>query len=181
MSGIALLQSLVACVEAVGVLHDELTRAKDSALGAGFVALLGLDVVPELRKLLVAVYLTRCQPGDDLFVGHSERHVRAFAVLETEEFVADRAPAAGLLPDLRRVEDGHEDLLAADAIHLLADDGGDLLHDAPAGGQVHVDARGELAHEAGAHHQLMADGFRAGRVFLDGGQQQLAGAHVTSR
>ena len=178
---VALLQRLVADVEAVGVLHDELARAQHAALGARLVALLGLDVVPELRQLLVAVHLARGQPGDDLFVGHGQRHVGALAVLEAEELVADGVPAARLLPDLGRVDDRHEHLLAADGVHLLADDGGDLLHDAPAGRQVHVDAGGELAHEAGAHHQLVADGLRAGRVFFDGGQQQLTGAHGTSR
>jgi len=35
--------------------------------------------------------------------------------------------------------------------------------------------------EAGAHHQLVADGFGAGRILFDGRQQQLTGAHVTSR
>ena len=59
--------------------------------------------------------------------------------------------------------------------------GGDALHDAPAGRQVDVDAGRELAHEAGADHELVAHGLRAGRIFFDGGQQQLTGAHGTSR
>ena len=51
---VALLQASNVDVEAVGVLHDELARAQDAALGPRLVALLGLDVVPELRQLLVA-------------------------------------------------------------------------------------------------------------------------------
>ena len=73
---------------------SELARAQDAALGPRLVALLGLDVVPELRQLLVAVDLARGQPGDDLFVGHRQRHVGALAVLEAEELLVDRVPAA---------------------------------------------------------------------------------------
>ena len=72
----------------------------------------------------------------------------------------------------------HEHLLAADRVHLLADDLLDLLHDAPAGRQVDVDAGGELAHEAGADHELVAHGLGAGRVLFDGGKQQLTDAHA---
>jgi len=174
---VALLQGLFAHVEAVGVLHDELARAQDAALGPRLVAFLGLEVVPELRELLVAVDLPRRQPGDDLFVGHRQGHVAALAVLEAEHLAADGVPAAALLPDLRRLHDRHEHLLAADGVHLLADDLLDLLHDAPAGRQVHVDAGGELAHEAGADHELVAHGLRAGRILFDGGQEQLAETH----
>ena len=119
---VALLQRLVAHVEAVGVLHDELARAQDAALGPRLVALLGLEVVPHLRELLVAVDLPRGEPGDDLFVRHGQRHVGALAVLEAEHLAADGVPAAALLPDLRRLHDRHEHLLAADGVHLLADD-----------------------------------------------------------
>ncbi len=177
VQAVALLQCLVADVEAVGVLHDELARAQDAALGPRLVALLGLEVVPHLRQLLVAVDLARGEPGDDLLVGHRQRHVGALAVLETEHLAADGVPAAALLPELRRLQHRHEHLLAADRVHLLADDLLDLLHDAPAGRQVHVDAGGELAHEAGADHELVAHGLRAGRILFDGGQKQLTDAH----
>src|SRR5665647_2742962 len=50
---VALLQRLVAHVEAVRVFHDELTGAQDAALGPRLVACLGLEVIPELRQLLV--------------------------------------------------------------------------------------------------------------------------------
>ena len=178
---VALLQGLFAHVEAVGVLHDELARAQDAALGPRLVALLGLEVVPHLRELLVAVDLARGQPGDDLFVGHRQRHVGALAVLEAEHLAADGVPAARSPARSPPAGDRHEHLLAADGVHLLADDLLDLLHDAPAGRQVHVDAGGELAHEAGADHQLVADGFGAGGILFDGWQQQLTDAHEASR
>src|SRR5450756_2741941 len=82
-------------VEAVRILHDELAGAQHAALGPRLVTLLGLDVVPELRQLLVAVHLARGQPGDDLFVGHGQGHIGALAVLEAEELAADGVPAPG--------------------------------------------------------------------------------------
>jgi hypothetical protein len=51
--GSSLLQRLFVDVKAVGVLHDELTRAQNAALGPRLVAFLGLEVVPQLRQLLV--------------------------------------------------------------------------------------------------------------------------------
>ena len=54
MLAVALLQRLFVDVEVVGVRHDELTGTQHADLGPRLVALLGLDVVPELRQLLVA-------------------------------------------------------------------------------------------------------------------------------
>src|SRR5262249_54003659 len=66
---------------------------------------------------------------------------------------------AGLLPDLRRMEHGHYDLLPADCIHLLSDDRVDLVEDRESEGQVDVNAGGELPDQAGSHHELVADRF----------------------
>jgi len=166
---VAALQPPHVTVEAVGVLHDELACAQHAALGPRLVAFLRLEVVPELGQLLVAAHLARRDPGDDLLVGHRQGHVGALAVLEAEHLLADLLPAPRLLPELGGMHDRHEELLATDGVHLIADDGLDLAHDAPAGRQEDVDAGGELAHEAGAHHQLVADGLGAGRVFLHRG------------
>ena len=56
------------------------------------------------------------------------------------------------------VRTGHEHLLAADRVHLLADDLDDLLVDAPAERQERPQARTDLADEAAAHEQLVARG-----------------------
>ena len=87
-------------VEGVGVLHDELADAQEAGPGARFVAELGLDLVPDLRELFVAAELVAGDGGHDLFVGHAEAEVCAFAVLEAEHVVAHDDPAAGLLPQL---------------------------------------------------------------------------------
>ena len=96
------------------------TRSRPD-LGAGLVAELGLDLVPDLGELLVAAQLLAGDVGDDLFVGHGEAELGALAVLQAEHVVAHAGPAAALLPDLFRVEGGKIELLA-DAVHLLADD-----------------------------------------------------------
>ena len=72
---VALLQPLLVAVEAVGVLHQELARAQDAALGPRLVPLLGLDVVPDLGQVAVAAQLARGMEGDHLLVREGE-HVR---------------------------------------------------------------------------------------------------------
>src|SRR6185503_15546148 len=90
---------------------------------------------------------------------------------------ADAVPAARLLPDLGGMEHRHRDLLSADAVHLLADDRVDLVQHAVEHRQVDVDAGGELAHEAGAHHQLVADRLRVGGDLPQRGDERPAPAH----
>ena len=82
---------------------SELADAQQAGLGAGLVAELGLDLVPDLGQLLVAAQLVAGDGGHDLFVGHAEAELGALAVLEAEHVVAHAGPAAGLLPDLARV------------------------------------------------------------------------------
>ena len=81
--------------------------------------------------------------------------------------------AARLLPELGRREHRREHLLAADRVHLLADDLLDLLVHAPAERQVRPEPRADLADEAAAHEQLVADGLGVGRVVAQGRQEQL--------
>jgi hypothetical protein len=54
-------------------LRDELTDAGKAGLGTGLVAKLGLDLVTDLRELLVAAELAASDGGHDLFVGHGEQ------------------------------------------------------------------------------------------------------------
>ena len=114
-------------VERVRVLHDELAHAQHAALRTRLVAHLRLKVVPALRQVAVGADLARRVPGDDLLVRHRKHHAAAGAILEAK--LLRQPVAAGLLPDLGRVEHRHEDLLRADAVHLLADDRVDALDD----------------------------------------------------
>src|SRR5207249_1859229 len=135
-------------VEGVGVLHEELARAQHAGPRTRLVALLGLDLVPDLRQVAVGADLARGEPRDDFLVRHPEAQVASVAIPQLEH-LRDALPAARLLPDVGRMDHGHRDLLPADRVHLLADDRVDLVEDALPERQVHVDAGGELTHEAG--------------------------------
>ena len=93
--------------------------------------------------------------GDRLLVRHRQDVVPAGAVVEVED-LRDLDPP-GRLPQLGGRQDGHQHLLAADRVHLLADDLLDLPVDAPAERQERPEAGADLADEAAAHEQLVAD------------------------
>ena len=94
---IAFVQAGGVDVEGVGVLHDELAHAEQAGLGARLVAELGLNLVPDLRQLLVTAELIARDGGHDLFVGHAQGELGAFAILQAEEVVAEDGPAAAFL------------------------------------------------------------------------------------
>ena len=98
-------------VEGVGILHEELAHAQQAGLGARLVAKLGLDLVPDLGKLLVAAQLAAGDGGHHLFVRHAQAQVAPEAVLQAEHVVAHDVPAARFLPDLGRVERRQQHLL----------------------------------------------------------------------
>jgi hypothetical protein len=106
---------------------------------------------------------------DDLLVRHRQHHVGAPAVLELEQLVD--AVAARPLPRLGRVQDRHQHLLAADRVHLLADDLDRVLVHSPAGRQPAPEAGADLANQPGADHQLVRERLRVGGGLLLGGQQ----------
>ncbi len=56
------------------------TRSRPD-LGARLVAELGLDLIPDLRELLVAAKLLAGDVGHDLLVGHGEAELGALAIL----------------------------------------------------------------------------------------------------
>ena len=175
--GVTLLQPFLVHVERVGVLHQELAHPQHPALGPGLVAELELDLVPDLREVAVRTQLSSGQPGEDLLVGHGQHHLAAAPIVQAEHLVADGVVAAGGLPDIRRMQRGHGQLIGPYGVHLLPDDAQDALHHPPAQRQHDVDAGSELADEAAPHHQLMADGLGIGRVFLERGHEQLCGPH----
>ena len=94
--------------------------------GPGFVAKLGLDLIPDLRQLLVTAQFFARDVGHDFFMSHAEAQVGALAVFEPEHVVAHDRPAAAGLPHLTRMQRGQKEFLP-DLVHLLADDGHDLV------------------------------------------------------
>ena len=75
---------VLAEVEGIGVLHDELTGAHHPEARANLIAKLGLDLVEVDRKLLVAANFATCDVGDDLFVGRSDAELAFVAVFEAQ-------------------------------------------------------------------------------------------------
>ena len=113
---------LVAGVERVGVLHDELAPAHQAGARPQLVAELGLDLVEVERQLAVAAHVAAHEVDDDLLVRGADDEVAALAILEAQQLRAVLLPAARLLPQLGRDHRGQEHLLGAGAVHLLADD-----------------------------------------------------------
>ena len=80
VQGVALVEAGLVAVERVGVLHRELAGAQDAALGPRLVALLDLDVVPDLRQVAIAADRLRGVQRDDLLVRDREHEVAVGAV-----------------------------------------------------------------------------------------------------
>ena len=164
-------------VAAVGVLHDELADADEAAARAWLVPELRLEVVELHRELPVALDDVAQEEGDDLLVGHGQDHVPVAAVLEPHELRPDLVVATAVLPHLGGVDDGHLELLAADRVHLLADDLLDSLGHPEPEREQRIDPGSELAHVPGAQQQAMGRHLRLGRVVAERGEEQLREAH----
>ena len=159
-------------VEGVGVLHDELADAQQAGLGAGLVAELGLDLVPDLRELLVAAELVARDGGHDLFVGHGEAELGAFAVLEAEHVVAHDGQRPDSSQSSRGFRAGRKNSwpilsISSRTMAMI------LLSAALAEREVAVDAGAELADVAGAEQELVAGDFGVGGGFTEGGDKEL--------
>ena len=163
-------RALLVAVERVGVLHDELADPQEAAPGPRLVAVLDLEVVPELRQLLVRADLARVE-RERLLVRQREDVVTAAPVGDVED-LRDLV-ATGRLPQLDRGQHGCEELLAADRVHFLADDLLDLAVDLPAEGQVAPQARAHLADEAASDEQLVAHRLGVGRIVAQRRKEEL--------
>ncbi len=104
---------------------------------------------------------------------HGEDEVCALAVLEMEEVLTHDRFAAGLLPQLNGVQRGQQKLLRADAVHLVAHDGDDLVDGALAERQVAVDTSAELTDVSGAEKDLVAGDLGVCGGFAEGGNEEL--------
>ena len=164
-------------IERVGVLHDELPHAQQSGFRPRLVAKLGLDLVPDLRQLLVAAQLAPRDRRHHLFVRHAEAQVAVEAVLEPEHVLAHDVPAAGFLPDLGRMQRRQQHLLPADRVHLLAHDRRNLVERTLGKKQVAVNARRQLTNVPGAKQQLVAHGLGLDRILPQRGDEKFAPEH----
>ena len=171
---VALLEAGLVRVEGVGVLHDELAGAQHAGAGARLVALLDLEVVEDERQVAVGAHDLRDVERDRLLVRHREHEWGAFAVVELEQRID--VVAAGSAPELRGLQHGHQHLLPADRVDLLAHDSNDALVHSPSRGHPRPHPRAELANQAGADHELVRGRLCVGGRLLLGRQQVFAEA-----
>jgi hypothetical protein len=129
-----------------------------------------LEVVEHLREVAVRLDLARVE-GDRLLVRHRQDELAVVAVAELEDLGDVVAPRG--LPELGGREDGHQHLLRADRVQLLADDPDHLLVDAPAERQERPHAGADLTDEGAAHQQLVTDRLRVRRRLAQGRQEEL--------
>ena len=139
-----LLKSFLVLVEAVAVLHGELAYADEARSGSGVVAPLGLELVNKKREPLVGIYDVASEVGCAFLMGHGKDHVPVVAVLEAAHFPVDAVESAGLFPEVAGVDHGHQDLLCAELVHFIADDGRDLLDGSVSEGKKREDTGGQL-------------------------------------
>ena len=129
------------------------------------------------RQLPVAPDDVAEEVGDDLLVGHREDHVAVAAVLEPDELGTDLLVAPALPPQVGRVDDRHLELLAADRVHLLADDLLDPLRHPEAERQERVDPGPELANVTGPQQQPMRRHLGLARIVAQAREEELRQAH----
>ncbi|VWM24375.1 Uncharacterised protein [Collinsella intestinalis] len=174
---IGLLQGLLRGVEGVAVLHDELATAHEAKAGAHLVAELVLNLVQVHGKLLVALELVLDEVGDSLLMGGAENELALMTVGDTHELGAVHVVATGLAPHLGIDHDGHEQLLGAGGVHLIADDILDLAQRTPCEGQVAVKTRRLLADHTRTQHEAVARELGLRGVLLERGGIQIGHLH----
>ena len=164
-------------IERIGVLHDELARAHHPEARADLVTELRLDLVKVDRQLLVAAHLAPGDVRDDLLVGRADAEVAFVPVLQAQQLRTEVAPAPGLLPELGRLDGGHQHFLGAGRVHLLANNGFDLAEHAHAEREPGVETRREQADQAGPEHEPVAHDLGLRRRFAHRGEKRLRASH----
>ena len=172
------IEVLVVGVEGVGVLHQELAPPHEAESGSDLVAELGLDLVHVDGQLFVRGHGSADDVGDDLLVGRTEAELTVVPILDPQQFGAVLGPAPRILPQLGRLDRGHDQLGGSGAGHLLANDGRELGQRASRQGKVVVDSGRHLGDETGPHHQAVGDDLRIGGVLAKGVDEGLAPAHA---
>ena len=164
-------------IERIGVLHRELAPAHDAEARPALVAELGLDVIEISRQRAIAAQLLAGDVGDDLFARRLDDEVALVPVLDAHQLGAVLLEPSRLLPELGRLNHRHQQLDAAGAVHLFANDALDPADDAQAHRHVGVDAGRQALDEAGAHHEPVAHDFGIGGRFLQRRDEELTGFH----
>ncbi len=103
---------------------------------------------------------------------HGEDELCAFAVLEVEQVLAITASRPDSCPKLNRIQRWEKEFLA-DLVHLVANDGNDLVERPLAERQIAVDASAELADISSTQKEFVACDLRVCGGFAEGGNEEL--------
>ena len=164
-------------VEAVGVLHQELTAPHHAEARADLVAELPLDVIEHLRHVAVGSREGAENLGDHLLVGGAEEHVPAVPVGDPQHLLAVVIVAPGLPPEIRGLDRRHQERDGPGKLLLLMDNLLDPAQHLVAERQPGVDPRSFLTDHARSEHEPVADDLRLRRGLLEDGQEISAQAH----
>ncbi len=149
-------------VEAVGIHHDELAQADETAARPNLVAEFRLDLVEGERKVAVALDVASGEEAHHLFVRGAEGEPPLAPVLKAEQHRAEGAVPPRLLPELDRLERWKVNLEGARAVHLFADDGLDAPGDPPTKRREAVEAGCQGDDEPRAEQETVARRLRFG-------------------
>ena len=164
-------------IEGIGVLHQELAAAHDAEARPDLVAEFPLDVIEDARQLLVGFHPVAEDRGDQLLIGRAVEHLALVAVADAQHLLAVDLVAAAFLPDLGRLDRGHQELERAGAVLFLAHDLLDLAQHPEPERQPRIDAGARLANHAGPQHQPVRDDFRFLRIVAQERQEIAAETH----
>ena len=167
-------------VEAVGVLHQELTTSYHTKARPHLVAEFPLDVVKHPRQVAVALDRGADDLGYLFLVGRPVQHLAVVPVADAQHLLAVIVVAPALPPQLGRLHRRHQNLLRPGAVLLLAHDLLDLFEDAQAERQPRIDPGARLADHPGAQHQPVRDDLRLARVLAQQRQEIFGKTHQTS-
>src|SRR5437868_12303760 len=174
---IALPRASLIKIEAVSVLHQELSSAHHSEARPNLVPELPLDVVERARQVAVALHFVAEQRGDHLLVGRTVEHLAFVTVADAQHLGPVGVVAAALAPQIGRLQRGHQHFLRSGAVLLLAHDLLDVLQDPETQREPRVDSGRRLPHEARPKHQLVADDLGVCGTFLENGQERSGPTH----
>ena len=160
-------------VERVRVLHHELPHPQQAGLGPGLVAKLGLNLIPDLRKLLVAAQFLAGDLGHDLFVRHAQTQVGALAVFQPEHVVAHDRPAPARLPQFARMNapaDKNSCPILSISSRTMAMI---LLNERCPKEKIGINSGGQLADVSGADQKFVAGDFSVRRSLAQSRNKEL--------
>ena len=177
VSLVHLLQTFLVTVKAVAVFHCELTDSDQACSGTGVVTPLCLNLENQQRKTLVGINYASSKVCTALFMSHCKTHVAVLAVFEAGHFAVNTVETACLLPDIAGVYHRHKNFLGSNALHLLANNGFNLLYRSEAKRQKGKDTGSILLNKTGSKQVFIAFAVRTVGCFPQSFGKQLAHPH----